>query len=144
MKRSLMTIFLASIIGVSGITFAQQPSFKVVGNSDSTPVTMSKRDLARIFLKRESSWPSGRTAVPVDQIGNNALRESFAERVLDRSLVSVESYWQAQVFSGKESPPKGLRSDTEVIAFVSKMPGAVGYVSANAPTEGVTVISISD
>ena len=144
MKRSLMAVFLGSIIGISGITFAQEQSFKVVGNSDSTPVTMSKRDLARIFLKRKSSWPSGRTAVPADQTQNNTLRESFAESVLDRSLDSLESYWQAQVFSGKASPPKGLRSDAEVIEFVSKMPGAVGYVSANAPTAGVTVISISD
>jgi ABC-type phosphate transport system substrate-binding protein len=105
---------------------------------------MSKRDLARIFLKRKTSWPSGQAAVPVDQARNHALRESFGESVLDKSLERVESYWQAQVFSGKGTPPKGLSSDAEVIEYVRRWPGAVGYVSSNASTDGVNVIRITD
>ena len=64
--------------------------------------------------------------------------------MLDKSLERVESYWQAQVFSGKGTPPKGLNSDAEVIEFVRKWPGAVGYVSPNASTDGVKVINITD
>ena len=144
MRRAITAGFLASILVVSGFAFGQERSFKVVGNSGTTPETVSKRDLARIFLKRKTSWPDGQAALPVDQARNDALRETFGESVLDKSLERVESYWQAQVFSGKGTPPKGLNSDAEVIEYVRRWPGAVGYVSPNASTDGVKVINITD
>ncbi|MCP4902709.1 MAG: phosphate ABC transporter substrate-binding protein [bacterium] len=144
MRRAFIAVFLASIMAVSGIAFAQDSSFKLIGNPSTTPDSMSKRDLERIFLKKKKKWPNSQPAHPVDQRGNNALRTRFSEEVLGKSLAMVESHWQAQVFSGKGTPPKQLTSDAAIIDFVRKTRGAVGYVSAGTSTEGVKVINIID
>lgn len=144
MKRITTAVIVASILAMAGISFAQDASFKVVGNAGTTPDTISKRDLGRIFLGRKSTWPGGQEAEPVDQARNAALRTSFCETVLNKTVDAVESHWQAQVFSGKGTPPKALNTDAEVLDYVRKWPGAVGYVSRNASADGVKVIAVTD
>jgi ABC-type phosphate transport system substrate-binding protein len=144
MIRAVTAAFLASIFALSGPAFAQERSFKVIGNPATTPSSVSKRELAQVFLKRKKTWPSGQSATPVDQRGNDVVRARFSDEVLGKSLEMVESHWQAQVFSGKGTPPKEMRSDAEVIDFVRRTPGAVGYVSAGANTDGVKVITATD
>ena len=144
MKRAFIAVFLASIMAVSGVALAQDSSFKVIGNASTTPDSISKRDLERVFLKKKKKWPNGQPAQPVDQKGNNALRTRFSKEVLGKSLEMVESHWQARVFSGKGTPPKQLSSDAAVVEFVRKTSGAVGYVKTGASTEGVKVMNIID
>jgi hypothetical protein len=62
--------------------------------------------------------------------------------VLGRSVGAVETFWQQQIFSGKEVPPPVKASDDDVIAFVKANAGAIGYVSASTSTAGVKVIDV--
>ena len=68
---------------------------------------------------------------------------AFSQEILGRSLDMVESHWQAQVFSGRGTPPTGVANDQAVLDFVRRTPGAVGYVSRGASTSGVKVITVS-
>ena len=52
------------------------------------------------------------------------------------------SFWQQQIFAGKDVPPDTKASDADVIAFVSATPGAIGYVSAGAAVAGVKVVKV--
>ena len=54
----------------------------------------------------------------------------------------MAAYWQTLVFSGRDVPPVVRHSDEEVLSFVRTQPGAVGYVSAGASTEGVRVLTL--
>ena len=49
-----------------------------------------------------------------------------------------ESIWIKKAFRDALNPPKVLMNDTDVIDYVKRTPGAVGYV-ASAPS-GVTVL----
>jgi hypothetical protein len=46
------------------------------------------------------------------------------------------------VFTGKGSLPKTLSSDAEMVKYVSKTKGAIGYVSAASSTDGVKVLEV--
>ena len=59
-----------------------------------------------------------------------------------RSAKQIESFWQQQIFSGKDVPPEQKASDAEVIAWVKANPGAIGYVSAGSAVSGVTVVKV--
>jgi hypothetical protein len=144
MRYAIRIVVVTVVVGLAGVALAQDGAFKVIGHAGTTPDSVTTRDLARIFLKQKSRWPSGQSAEPVDQKSNVTLRETFADRVLDRSLAMVESYWQAQVFSGRNTPPTALASDAAVVDYVRSHPGAVGYVSRSAPTDGVKTISVTD
>ena len=142
MTRLILALAVASLLGVPTGTQAQQSDFIVVGNPSTTPDAIDKRELTRIFLKTRTRWPDGQAAEPVDLNGNVALREAFSQEILGRSLDMVESHWQAQVFSGRGTPPAGMDTDQAVLDFVRRTPGAVGYVSRNASTNGVKVIEV--
>ena len=147
MARRLVQISSVALVILGFLMVAeeartQQASFQVVANPSLEMSTIGKKDLARIFLKQKKAWPNGAAAVPVDQKLSAAVRTEFSTAILRKGAKAVESYWNGQVFAGKASPPQTMGSDVEVLNFVRTTPGAVGYVSASAPTSGVIVLRI--
>jgi hypothetical protein len=78
----------------------------------------------------------------VDQPRTAPVRAAFSKDVHKKDVDAVAAYWATLVYSGRELPPPVKRTDDEVLDFVRHTPGAVGYVSADAPTEGVKVIAL--
>ena len=50
--------------------------------------------------------------------------------------------WRSAAATGRGDPPPAMATDREVLAFVRLKPGAIGYLSAGADTQGVKVVSI--
>jgi hypothetical protein len=61
---------------------------------------------------------------------------------LGKTDAALQTYYRSLVFTGKASMPKALGSDAEVMAYVAKTRGAVGYVSSGSSTAGVKVIEV--
>lgn len=134
-------VLLGSLLGLSGPANAAE-SFKLIVNSGNPVASMDTKDVAKLFIKRVSTWDDGTSADPVDQAPDSAVREAFSETVHGRSVTAVKSYWQKQIFSGRGVPPPELSSDAAVVDFVKKNRGAIGYVSAGADVSGVKVITL--
>jgi ABC-type phosphate transport system substrate-binding protein len=144
MKATITAVLMAGVLAVSGVVSGQESGYKVIGHPSTTPDSVSKRDLTKVFLKIRTKWQNGQAAEPVDMKRSSAVRARFSEGVLAKSIAQVESHWQAQVFTGNGTPPKVLESDAAVLEFVRSKPGAVGYVSAGATTDGVKVLRVTD
>jgi hypothetical protein len=54
----------------------------------------------------------------------------------------VKSYWQQLIFSGRGVPPPELDTEEEVIRYVGRHPGALGYVSSYGEVGGVKVVIV--
>lgn len=116
--------------------------FKVVAN-DGVPVTsLSRSELARLFLKKDVEWSNGESVVPVDQSSISLVRAAFTEAVHDKKMSAITNYWQKQIFSGRGVPPPIRGTDLEVLEFVRSTPGAIGYVAAETSAPGVKTIAI--
>jgi ABC-type phosphate transport system substrate-binding protein len=144
MKHALIAVVIASVLAVPSVSGAQDADLKIVGHAGTTPESISKADLARIFLKKKSKWSDGQSAEPVGQKRAPELNRVFSSEILGMTLDMVESHWQAQVFSGRGTPPRALGGDIGVLDYVRRTPGAVGYVSGGAVTSGVTVLKVID
>ena len=120
----------------------QAQAFKVIAHEGVAESELPKDVVAKLFLKQAPKFPSGTAAKPVDLVKTSPVRAEFSTAVLGRPVTAVETYWQQQIFAGKDVPPPATASDDEVIAFVRSTPGAIGYVSAGAATAGVKVIAI--
>lgn len=144
MKHAIAALVIASVLAVPSSVGAQDAELKIVGNPGTTPESIAKKDLARIFLKKKSKWPDGRSATPVGQKRAPELRKEFSTEILGMSLDMVESHWQAQVFAGRGTPPKVFSGDSEVVDYVRRTPGAVGYVTGASDTSSVTVIKVNN
>jgi len=114
---------------------AAADAFVVIVHPSVTGSSVRRADLGAVFLKKASRWSGGGgLAVPVDQSGASPVRIAFSEGVLRQPVAQVVQYWQKQMFSAARlSPPPVKATDADVIAFVAKNAGAVGYVTASTP-----------
>ncbi|MEP7013288.1 MAG: hypothetical protein ABJC13_23460 [Acidobacteriota bacterium] len=108
---------------------ADEP-YQIVVNAGNATASLSKEKLAAFFLKKETRWGDGIKVAVVDRAPGAAVRAAFSKSVLAKDVAAVKSYWQRLLFSGKETPPAELDSDREVMDFVAKSPGGLGYVAA--------------
>lgn len=119
--------------------------FLVIVNADNGVASLSHRDLSKLFLKKQATWPSGVAVTPVDQLESADIRVAFTDQVHKRPISVLQKYWLKQAFSGTSVKPAEKPSDAEVITFVAGDKGAIGYVSFDAKLpDTVKVVTISD
>jgi ABC-type phosphate transport system substrate-binding protein len=144
MPTIMRTLKLLTVVGVMSLlsTPLHAQAFKVIANSSVTTSEVPAAALSKVFLKQSKKLPDGTAVTPVDLAKDSPVREAFTKAVHGRAVSAVETFWQQQIFSGKEVPPATKNSDADIIAFVKSTPGAIAYVSAGAATDGVKVIAV--
>jgi ABC-type phosphate transport system substrate-binding protein len=149
-RRSIaigVSIALAAVLKtVSPGAFAQapaaRPTYRVIVHPSNATVSVDPRFVAQAFLKKIRRWPDGETIQPVDLDQNSPVRSHWSNDVLSRSVEAVRIYWQQMIFSGRELPPPEMRSDEDVVSYVLRRPGSIGYVSIGANLHGAKVLEV--
>lgn len=140
-KVIILLVFFAIALGLSNGVYAQK--FKVIVNSDNQTKEIKKSHLDKIFLKKQSKWEDGTKIRPVNLSKESSVRESFSKEIHKKNVSAIGAFWQKQIFTGKGVPPVEKSNDKEVIKYVKSNPGAIGYVSGTANTNGVKTITIT-
>jgi hypothetical protein len=140
-------LLLASMLFATGAgLFAQgrAPAYQVIVHPHNAATSVERTFLADAFLKKVASWSSGEVLHPVDLSPSSPVRRSFSDEVLHRSVADVKGYWQQRIFSGRDVPPPEFDTDEDVIKYVLKYEGAVGYVSGNVhfDADGPRVVAV--
>jgi ABC-type phosphate transport system substrate-binding protein len=148
-RAASLRLFAFLVAAAVTFTAAAQAadSFVVVVNASVAGTTVRRTDLAAVFLKKALRWGDGSPANPVDQSGTSPVRKGFSESVLHMPVMGVVQYWGKQLVSMASSvrPPTVKGSDEEVMAYVAKTSGAVGYVAnGTALPPGVKAVTIVD
>jgi TonB family protein len=133
-----LAIFVS--IFVSGDSLADD--VKVIANSSVKADAISAADLRRVFLEERIALADGSHVEPVLEKGG-PVHAAFLE-YLGISEDDLQTYYRTLVFTGKGSMPKELGSDAEVVAYVARTRGAIGYVSSTASAEGVKTLTVGD
>jgi ABC-type phosphate transport system substrate-binding protein len=110
-------------------------------SSKSTITTLSKTQLADIFLGRVSRFPSGAQAVPIDQAEVTPAREEFYARLIGRSAPQMKAYWSKIIFTGRGQPPQEVRNDAEMKKRIAENSAAIGYIEKGLVDDSVRVVS---
>ena len=120
---------------VFGILAAQVPAraqrdegFLVVVNASNPATSISREQLSQIFLKRVERWPNGAPVDPIDLAPSAPPRVAFTTAIHHKAVRAVRTFWQQQIYSGRDVPPPEKETEQDVIAYVRSHPGAVGYV----------------
>lgn len=144
MRRLSTLAGLGALLAILLPATAAAADYVVVVNPSIQITSLSRAQLGRLFLRSSTQWPSGEHVKPVDLSKGSPARVAFTKEVLGRSLGAIEQYWTQAVFSGRAVPPPEKRTDAEVLAYVRETPGAIGYVSSGASTEGVRRVTITN
>ena len=118
-------------------------AIKVIANSSVTADTISTGELKRVFLEERNSLADGTHVEPVLE-KHGPVHEAFLQEYLGRTDDDLQNYYRVLVFTGRGSMPKELGSDAEVVAYVARTRGAIGYVSTGASVEGVRTLTVVD
>jgi hypothetical protein len=141
MKRVLPVLVAALGFALtSTVGAANAADFKVVANPSVKTSDISSEDLKGVFLATKTSLPDGSQVEPV-LAKAGAAHEAFLKD-LGKSDAALSTYYRSLVFTGKASMPKICATDAEVIDYVSKTKGAIGYVSASASAAGTKTLTV--
>jgi ABC-type phosphate transport system substrate-binding protein len=138
--RRSFSIALVLLVFAPAISWSAD--FQVIVNTANPTDILTKEQLGKMFLKKIVKWDTGTPIVPVDQAPISPVRAVFTKIVHGKAVGAIASYWQQQIFAGREVPPAEKAGDAAVIAFVKANPGALGYITAGVGTDGVKVLSI--
>lgn len=114
---------------------------RVIANPSVKVSVVSSEDLRGVFLATRTVLPDGSHVEPV-LLKSGAVHETFVRQYVGKSNSALETYYRSLVFTGKALMPKSLGSEEQVVGYVAKTKGAIGYVSAGAPISGVKVLDV--
>jgi TonB family protein len=114
---------------------------KVIANSSVRADTISAAELKRVFLEEKIALADGTHVEPVLE-KDGPVHEAFLQEYLGISEDDLQTYYRALLFAGRGSMPKAFGSDAEVVAYVARTRGAIGYVSSAASVGGAKTLAI--
>lgn len=119
-------LMLASIlqpVAAADLYLVANPALKISA-SDALSAYLGEKE----FFKATRLRPVENASIQVD----------FLQRVMDMNIKQYQVYWTKKTFRDGVMPPVVLSSDAEVLMFIQKTPGAIGYL--RIPSDAVTVL----
>jgi TonB family protein len=143
MTKSMKALqaFIGAGLALVSVTSVGAGDVKVIANPSVTTDFVSAAELKRIFLLQTKKLKDGSMVEPVLQ-KRGAVHDTFCRRFLDRDGEEVRTYYHGVVFTGKGSMPREVNSDEEMVSYVARIRGAIGYVSGGANTDGAKVLAV--
>ena len=126
--------------GGSLAAFAQD--VVVIANTTLKTDSISREELRNVFLLRARTTKDGSWVEPVLE-KSGPTHAAFVKQFLNRDSTELHIYYQGLVFTGKASMPKELSADAEVVDYVRRTRGAIGYISSTTHADGVKVLTIA-
>lgn len=130
MKRIVVYMF-ATIMMLSFAAFAD---VIVIANRDVPEDTLSQKDVQEIFLGKKVQW-SDHSRVHCAVVGDDQVHGKFLKLYVKLSKMDWKIYWKRMVFTGRGLPPETRASEAELIEYISRTKGSVGYISSEGMPE---------
>ena len=128
--RSLKLMVAATVLSLASL--ATHAEVVVIVNPKNPAANLSAEQVSALFLGTATTFPDGGAAALADQPESASIRGDFYQKATGRSVAQVKATWARLTFTGKGTPPKELKTDADVKAFVASDPKAIGYVDSSA------------
>ena len=143
-RKFLFGVIFLVIIGVvdssHGIVFADD--LIVIGNRSVPASELSPNDVKNIFLGKKKIWENG-LKVEMVVLGDGELTDRFLKTYVKKSASLFKQHWKRQVFTGGGKPPVTFVREKDLLDYVSKTKGAVGYISSQLYGDSVKILSVT-
>lgn len=125
MRLLIQTLLTISLLLSTNI---QAKTLYIIGHKGSFESPQNNDYFADYYLLKRKISPVGERVIPVNLPLNNPVRSQFSSAIFEHSPVALSEYWDRMSFRGLR-PPVVQQSEQAVILFVSRVKGAIGYVS---------------
>ena len=114
---------------------------KIIANPNVKADSISTAELRSVFLLQRRTLKDGSSVEPV-LCKSGPVHQAFLKHYIHRESEEIHIYYQGLVFTGKGTMPKELDCGAEMVAYVARTKGAIGYVGGSTNTEGVKVLAV--
>ena len=139
--KHLHDFLLIALVICAPAGAAASNDIKVIVNPSVAASTVSADELKGVFLETKTSLSDGSHVEPV-LLKSGAVHDAFLKQYVGKTDEALNTYYRSLVFTGKGSMPKAFASDAEVVNFVEKTKGAIGYVGAGTNTGGAKTLEV--
>ncbi len=122
----------------------------VVSHADVVPVvsarsavtTLSRNEVADIFLGRRARFPNGSSAVPIDQAEGSQARAEFYSHFADMTPAQLKAFWSKILFTGHGQPPQAVSNERQARRLVAANQDAIAYIDRSLVDGSVRVVQV--
>ena len=111
-----------------------------VVSARSTVTTLSKSQVADLFLGRANRFPNGVRAIPIDQVDGSVVHDEFYAKFADKTAAQLKAYWSKIIFTGRGQPPPAVSNSVEMKRRLIENPAAIGYMEQNLVDSSIRVV----
>ncbi|MBI3480458.1 MAG: phosphate ABC transporter substrate-binding protein [Nitrosomonadales bacterium] len=131
MKSVIFKLCSVSLLVLLAAQSASAGDVVVISNPGTT---ISAGEVKDVFLG-EKQFAGSIKLIPVD---NSAAQGAFLSKFIEMDTAKYNGIWTKKSFRDGLTPPPVKTSDAEVVEYVKRTPGAVGYVGGNP--SGVNIV----
>ena len=132
--KSLTKIILAT--GLLALSALAQAENVIVVSSKSSVSSMTKEQVADIYLGNTKELPGGGQAAPLLPT-SGSVRSEFFDKVLGKNEAQAKAIWSRLVFSGKGSAPRDVADSAETLKMIAANPNSIGVIEKSAVNSSV-------
>ncbi|MBI9016086.1 MAG: hypothetical protein JEZ07_02380 [Phycisphaerae bacterium] len=139
----LVILGLSCLMGADNAVKQNEKEIVIIVNNDVAKEVVTYNDMKNMFLNKRIKWSNGKAVVPM-VLKSGEIHEKFLKQYVSKTRAQYLSYWKKLIFTGKAKMPKTFTNESELLKYVAKTPGAIGYVSAATAKDSklVTVITV--
>ena len=123
---------------------ASRSALVIVAASDFKMSKLTREEAEAIFLQKRVAGPGQQAFVPVFLPDSSADAVEFADKVLGKSVKQLRAYWNLKVLTGRLKPPIVVESTEELITYLSRNHGSLGYLNESSVKDGLKVLYKGD
>lgn len=134
----------ASLVAVvlSTTTPVHAGEVAVVANAKTATGDVDKATLREIYTGVKTKWGDGKKIEFVVLADSGDINDTFMNQFVGRTPAQFVAFWKKQVFTGKGLEPKTVKTEKEVLDYVSSTEGAIGYVGVGSVNGSVKAVSV--
>ena len=114
----------------------------VVVNQGNEIKSVTLQSLQDIYEGNKVSWSNNYKIFPVSMKTSLKVTQSFFEKALGKSPREMKRAWIRLTLSGEGAPPRVVGSEAEVLLYVAKNEGAIGFVGVDKVNDSVKVLAV--
>jgi len=141
MNKPIISIIFAVMIPLAVAGQAASQEIDIIVNGSNNIKTLSKNELRQIFLGKIRVWPSGDEIEIATNVEEEGRLKEFT-RLIESTVLKFSRDWVRISLSGDAPPPVEVDSDDEMINFVSRKKGAIGFIGRAVSSDKVRIVEV--
>ncbi|MBU0996080.1 MAG: substrate-binding domain-containing protein [Proteobacteria bacterium] len=130
-KMMVAACMACGALMLGSVYHASAGEIMIIANPSVPAESLDPDAIRNLFLGKTAKWENN-DMVTIVVSEQSDVHKGFLEKYIKRTENQFSNVWRQNLFTGKGKQPVKVNSVEELVDYVSKTPGAIGYISSDA------------